>query len=125
MVLLSSPLGRFRDEIAGILDPRKWPLDWVEQQIGEGRITLHENKTAIIGIEVREYPGGLMELHGLFAAGDLAGIKELIGDAVEAGRLAGCHTAAISSREGWARTLRDMGFKMDQVTISKDLRDGS
>ena len=41
----------------------------VENEISEGRITLLESETAVIGVEKKSYPGGLVELHGMFAAG--------------------------------------------------------
>ncbi len=116
---------RFRAEIEAMLDQRKWPMAWVDQQIATGRIAIHENATALIGVEVREYPGGLMELHGMFAAGDMAGIMELIDETIAAARLAGCDTAAISSRPGWAKALKGRGFQVEQVTITKELNDGA
>jgi hypothetical protein len=97
---------------------------WVEQRIADGSITLLENEAGMIGVERRHYPGGLVELHGLFAVGDLDAILELIDLACEAGRLAGCDVAAISSRPEWARVLRTRGFRVEQQVIVKDLRDG-
>jgi hypothetical protein len=108
-----------------MLDPRKWPIEWVEAQIAEGRIALLENDTAIIGVERREYPGGLVELHGMFAAGDMAGVLELIDEAVEAGRIAGCDVASIDSKPAWQRILKDKGFRPVKTLIEKDLRHGA
>lgn len=113
-----------RAEIASILDERRWPLAWVEQQIIEGRIALLENDTAIIGVERREYPGGLVELHGMFAAGDMAGVLELIDQACAAGKLAGCDVASIDSKPAWQRILKDRGFRPVKTLIEKDLDDG-
>lgn len=116
---------RFRAEIEAMLDQRKWPIEWVESQIATGGIVCHENATAMIGVEVRVYPGGLRELHGMFAVGALEGILSLIDDAVLVATYAGCDTATISSRPGWAKVLKDKGFTVDQVTITKDLHDGA
>ncbi len=124
-VRVAAALVRFRDEIAALLDARKWPMDWVDAQIEAGRIAVHENDTALIGVEVREYPGGLRELHGMFAAGEMAGILQLIDESVAAARLNGLDAATIASRPGWARALKGRGFNVDQVTITKDLRDGA
>lgn len=112
---------RHRAEIIGMLDERKWPHWWLENEISEGRIALLENDTAIIGVEKRVYPGGYVELHGLFAAGELDGILELIDFAVEGARMQGMDGAAISSRQGWARILKSRGFSPQQITIAKEL----
>lgn len=111
---------RHRAEIASILDERFYPLGWVEQEIAAGRIDLLHSNTAIIGIQLRTYPGGARELHGMFAAGDKAGIKELVKQALELGRAAGCTVAAIESRSGWEREFRDLGFAKDRVRIVKE-----
>lgn len=110
---------RHRAEIASLLDERRFPLWWVESQISEGRIALFENDTAIIGVQRNEYPGGLIELQAMFAAGDLDGIKSLEREATEAARLAGCHVTAIESRPGWERVFRD--YRKDQVRLVKEL----
>lgn len=115
---------RHRAEVASILDERFYPLEWLESRIQTGWIDLLHNDKAVIGLEVRTYPGGAMELHGLFAAGDKDAIGELIDVACEAGRQAGCVVAAIESRPGWVRELKDKGFTVDKVRITKDLSDG-
>jgi hypothetical protein len=114
-----------RAEIAGMLNERRYPLWWVEAQISEGRIALLSNDTAIIGVERREYPGGLVELHGMFAAGDMAGVLELIDEACEAGKLAGCDVASIDSKPAWQRILKDKGFRPVKTLIEKDLAHGA
>ena len=115
-----SPLDRFRSHIEAILDPRKWPIEWVEQRIADGSITLFENDTAMIGVERRHYPGGLVELHCLFAAGELAGVLALDEIACEAGRLAGCDVATVASRPGWGKVLTD--YQVMQHVLTKELR---
>jgi hypothetical protein len=113
---------RHRAEIIGILDERKWPYHWLERMIAEGHIALMSNDTAIIGVERKVYPGGLEELHGVFAAGDMDGILELIDAAVAAATLQGMDEATISSRPGWQRALKSRGFELNQVTITKSLK---
>ena len=112
---------RHRAEIIGILDERKYPHWWVESQISKGRIALLSNDTAIIGVERKEYPGGYTELHGMFAAGDMAGVLELIDAAIEAARLQGMDGATIASTQAWARVLKSRGFVPNQLTITKEL----
>lgn len=117
-------LQNWRSEITSILDERFYPFWWVEQQIAEGRIGLMENDTAIIGVERKEYPGGAVELHGMFAAGELNGILELVDHACEAGRKSGCTIATIASRPGWSKVLQSQGFEVRQQVISKEMSDG-
>lgn len=104
-----------------MLDERKYPHWWVENEISEGRIALIDNDTAIIGVEKKVYPGGYVELHGMFAAGELDGILELIDAAVQVAEAQGMDGATISSREGWARILKSRGFVPQQLTIAKEL----
>jgi hypothetical protein len=105
-----------------MLDERLYPLWWVESQISEGKIDLLHNDTAIIGIEARKYPGGARELHGMFAAGGKAAIKELVKQAIALAEAAGMDCAAIESRAGWEREFRDLGFVKDRVRIVKGLK---
>lgn len=116
---------RHRAEIIGMLDERKYPHWWVESEISEGRIALLENETAIIGVEKKIYPGGYIELHGMFAAGELNGVLELIDGVVEAARLQGMDGATIASSQAWCRILKSRGFVPHQLTITKELADGS
>ena len=115
---------RHREEIASILDERFYPLSYIADRVADGSIALMSNDSAVIGVERRHYPGGAVELHGLFAAGDMAGILELIDLAVSGARDAGCSVATIASKPGWARVLKSRGFEPKQLTIMKDLRDG-
>lgn len=112
---------RHRAEILGILDERKWPQWWLENEISAGRIALLDNDTAIIGVERKIYPGGYEELHGMFAAGEMDGVLELIDQAVEAAEMQGLDGASIASKPAWARILKSRGFLPDQLTITKEL----
>jgi hypothetical protein len=112
---------RFRGEIAGILDQRFYPLAWVEQQIAAGQIGIVENETACIGVETRIYPGGASELHGMFAAGELDGILQLIDAACDQAARLGFTVAAIESRSAWGRILKSRGFETDRVRIVREL----
>lgn len=99
-------------------------MAWLEREIAAGRIALLENETAIIGVERRVYPGGYTELHGMFAAGDMAGVLLLIDEAVEAARQQGLDGAAISSKPAWGRILKGRGFEPGQLLIVKELNCG-
>lgn len=112
---------RHRDEILTMLDERFWPREWVEAQIAAGQIGLLANDEALIGYEVRTYPGGATELHGMFAAGDLESIGALVDAICEEAARQGITIAAIESRGGWERAFRAKGFIRDKVRIVKEL----
>lgn len=119
---MNNAYARHRDEIAGMLDERFYPLSWVDQQVASGAIRTMVNDGGFIGFEVKEYPSGAREAHGMFAVGDLDAILELI-DQVEAyARSQGFIALTIASREGWAKVLKPRGFEPHQLTIMKELR---
>jgi hypothetical protein len=111
-----------RTEIAGLCDPAFYPVAWIDKQVWSGAIRTLSNATSIIGFEIKTYPGGAREIHGMFAAGDLEGILPLIDEAEEVGRGLGCSVATIASREGWAKVLKSRGYGPHQVTLKKELR---
>lgn len=113
---------RWRDEIAKALDPAFYPIDWLDGQILEGRATTIATDEGCVVIEIRTYPGGAREVHGLVAAGDLKAIVGTVIPAVEQfGRERGCQFACCESKPGWARLLKYSGYQMHQVTLRKEL----
>lgn len=110
-----------RDEIAGLLDERFYPLSWLDEQIATGAIQTMENNGGFVGFEIKEYPSGAREVHGMFAVGDLEAVLELI-DQVEAyARAEGLVAFTIASRAGWSKVLKSRGFELHQITIMKEL----
>ena len=118
-----TPYERFRPSFAKLLDERKWPLAWLDEEVASGRATAMGDERACIVATLRRYPGGLVEVHGLCAAGDLRAIKHWIGEAEAWGMAHGAGLASIASRRGWARALPE--YAETQVTIEKELPDGS
>jgi len=117
--------GKFRPAFAELLDPRFYTIEWIDQGIAGGKVIPFGNYHACILVEIRTYPAGGKEVHGLCAAGDLAMILKLIADAEEWGRAQGCIIASVASREGWARILSDRGYRPYQVEVRKELVDGA
>lgn len=113
---------RFRSQLAEALDPAFYPIEWLDQQILDGRAAPIATANACVVAEIRTYPGGAREVHGLVAAGDLAEIvAETIPAVEEMGREHGCRFACCESREGWVRMLKSSGYRVHQVTLRKEL----
>ena len=104
------------------LAPDKYPAEWIDAQVASGAFRCWANMNAAILAEIRTYPSGLKEVHGLAAAGCPASILRLIPSAEAWGRANGCTLASLESRRGWARMLPE--YQENQVRLVKDLRDG-
>lgn len=110
----------FRDAFAEVLDNRFHTISWLDQQVLGGEFQFWRSADAAIIAEIRTYPTGARELHGLLAAGELPEIvSELIPIAEQWGREQGCMSAVIESRPGWGRALTD--YETYQIAIRKDL----
>ncbi len=117
---------RFRDAFREVMDERYYTLEWLDDQVLRGLVQFWRTDDAAIIAEVRNYPTGNRDIHGLIAAGNLQSIIEvLIPRAEEFGRAHGCIAAVIESREGWSKALRPYGYQTFQVTVRKELPDGA
>lgn len=113
---------RWRDRLARALDPRFHPIKWLDRQILEGRAAVIGAQDACVVVEIRTYPGGAREVHGLVAAGSPETIvSELIPRAEEMGRESGCAFGCVESRGAWSRLLKASGYEVHQVTVRKEL----
>ena len=119
---MSAAYWRHRAEIAELLDPRLYNIEWLDEGVITGAVRTFGNDTAVIVTETKQYPAGAKEAHGLVAAGELTSILKLIEEAEAWGRDQGCDFASISSREGWVRVLAIKGYEPHQLTIRKELR---
>jgi hypothetical protein len=107
----------FRDEFAAI-DPDRFPIEYIEGRVASGDWRVWSTDRAAIIAEIKIYPTGEKEVHGIAAAGELAEIVALIPHAEQWGRDEGCSRAVIESRPGWARLP---GYVLHQVSVRKDL----
>lgn len=113
---------RFRAAFADVLDPRFYPITWVDGEIACGRMILVSGEHSAILASVRKYPSGLLELHGEIAAGELREIVSVLIPLTEhIGKTIGCQTATIQSRPGWVKVMRDQGYELHQAEIRKAL----
>jgi len=112
----------FRPEFLKAVDLSLYPAEWIDAQVHSGLFQFRCTERAAILFEVKVYPSGLRDVHGILAAGDLAEIRDILIPSAEAwGRAHGCAGSIIESRSGWARVLRRRGYESHQVAIRKEL----
>lgn len=112
---------RFRDAFRAAMDERLYPAEWLDRRVLSGDVLFLSTQDAAIVAEVRTYPSGAQDVHGLVAAGAMDEIVErLIPEAEAWGRAQGCAGAIIESREGWARALRRYGYEPFQTAVRKE-----
>jgi len=113
---------KFRGQFQEVMDERYHTLDWLDQEVLSGRVQFWRSDNAAMITEVRGYPTGARDIHGLIAAGNLEEIiGELIPTAEAWARDYGCIAAQIESREGWARAMRPHGYQTHQLIVRKEL----
>lgn len=107
--------GRFLEAVDESLHPA-W---WIDHMVERGGWRFWGNDRAAILAEIKNYPSGVKEVHGVVAAGELDAIKALIVNAEDWGRSRGATRASIASSPAWARLLPE--YEVEQVTIVKEL----
>lgn len=113
---------RFRDQFASVLDSARYTIDWLDRQVAFGAYIVIGNEDAAVLYELKAYPTGAMDIHGVLAAGDLGTIVEkLIPEALDYGKELGCVGGLIESRAGWVRELKNHGWEIHQTTLRKVL----
>lgn len=89
-------------------DPEKHTIEDIEQAIEEGRALLLEGENSAMVCEIVE----TRSLHVFLAGGNLTELRsgdEQLGSLAQA---LGCSQVTIMGRMGWARALRDLGYRM-------------
>ncbi len=112
----------WRSILGGVLDTRYYTLKWLDSRVMDGSALVWATPNAIILAEIKCYPTGALDIHGLIAAGDVADIVEkLIPKAIAFGQDNGCLAAIVESRNGWERALAKSGFSRYQVSVRKPI----
>jgi len=112
----------FRPDFAKVIDTRFYTIEWLDAQIFAGLANLWASDDAAIVAELKRYPAGGLELHGLVAAGNKETIIETLIPAAETwGKERGCIVASIASRSGWQRALKASGYELHQTVVRKEL----
>lgn len=113
---------RFRDRFAEAMDPALYSISYLDSLIYSGLAFFWSTEQAAIIAEIRHYPTGATDIHGLIAAGDMDDIVNVLIPQAEAWAKAhGCVGAIIESREGWGRVLKARGYEPHQLTVRKVL----
>lgn len=111
----------WRPAFAAAMDPRLHTPEWLDARILAGSAQFWRSDHAAAVTEIRTYPTGAYEVHGLVAAGDVSEVRDRIVSQVEAwGRTIGAVGIVVESRPGWARALRAAGFQPHQLAVRKD-----
>lgn len=111
----------WRDRFLEAIDEGLYPAAWLDHRVRDGKAVFWGTERGAILAELRQYPSGAIEVHGLVAAGELDAIKSLIPLAELWGKANGAVRSSISSHPAWSRIMKDAGYAPSQLTIVKDL----
>lgn len=118
---MAAQWARWRDRFAEAMDGSFHTIEGLERLVLQGRVQLWPGRNAAIVTEIVTYVGGERAIQGLWAAGDVAEVMDLIPGAEAYGRLMGCTSVLIEGRAGWARALKALGYAPWSVTLRKAL----
>lgn len=118
---MAAQWARWKPLFAEAMDGSFHSIDGLEKLVLQGRVQFWPGKDAAIITEIMTYVGGEKAIQGLWAAGDMAEVMELVPGAEAYGRLMGCTSVLIEGRAGWARALKSLGYKPWSVTVRKPL----
>jgi hypothetical protein len=114
---------RWRPAFAAAMDVRLHTPEWLDARLLARSAQFWRSEHAAAVTEIRNYPTGAYDIHGLVAAGDVGEVRDRIVPQVEAwARAIGALGIVVESRSGWARALRPAGFAPHQLAVRKDLR---
>jgi hypothetical protein len=103
------------------IDERLYPAAWLNEMVQSGRAQFWRSASSAALTEIKIYPSGAMDLHGLVAAGDVAEVRDILVPQAEAwARAMGCIGFVIESRPGWAKLLKNKGFEPHQLAVRKE-----
>jgi hypothetical protein len=113
---------KWRPEFEAVMDPRMYTIGWLDAQLWSSHAWFWGNDKAGIVGELKSYPTGAFDIHGLVAAGNVSAIRDdLIPQAEAWARSIGALGAIIESRAGWLKVLKRSGYEPFQASCRKEL----
>lgn len=113
----------WRPAFTAAMDARLHTPEWLDARILAGSAQFWRSEHAAAVTEIRPYPTGAYDVHGLVAAGAIEEVSKRIIPEISAwGRAIGALGFVIESRPGWARILRGDGFEPHQLAVRKELQ---
>ena len=110
----------WRGRLLEAVDESLHPAAWIDGRVADGTARFWENEGGAILAEIKRYPSGVLEVHGLVAAGNLDSIMALVPYAEQWGLNCGCTRATIQSSPAWARLMAGAGYQVEQILIAKE-----
>jgi hypothetical protein len=95
-------------------------IEDVERDIMSGRMALIPRERSAFVVELIAYPR-LRALHIFLAGGDLSELKSFDPHMDRIARSLGCSRVTIAGRKGFARALKDLGFREKWTVLAKDV----
>jgi len=112
---------QWRPAFLEAIDQSLYPARWLDGLVAQEAVQLWRSDNAAALTELRPYPSGALDLHGLVAAGDIQEVRDILVPQAEAwARAIGCVGFSIESRPGWAKLLKNKGFEPHQLTVRKE-----
>ena len=113
---------RWRPAFEQALDPRLYPVSYLDHLLYIGQAHLWATDHAALVTEFKHFPSGAKAIAVVIAAGDKDDIVNELRPQAEAwGTTQGCTFALVESREGWGRALKPHGYATHQVALMKEL----
>lgn len=92
----------------------------IEAGIADGSLLLLASQKSVMVVETVEYPRR-KALNIFLGAGDLAELKQLAANLDNIARGRGCDMITVMGRMGWARALRDTGYKAKLMILQREV----
>lgn len=110
----------WRDRIARAADGSHHTIDSIERSLAEGRSHLLTLPDCCFVVELVDYPAA-RACQVMWAAGTLEAIVAASPRLDAWARRQGCSEMLVEGRGGWARALKDIGYRQWSVTLRKAL----